>query len=59
VAAQAHQHLLVSKTSVKQNTTSSLQLLDPIERTREIARMLGGDDTSAKSLAHAKELLES
>ena len=57
VAAQAHQHLLVSKTSAKQSTTSSLQLLGKGERTREIARMLSGDENSDKSLAHALELL--
>ena len=59
VAAQAHQHLLVSKSSNRQSTTTALQLLDKQGRTREIARMLGGDETSATSLAHAQELLES
>lgn len=59
VAAQAHHHLLVSKTSVKNSTTTSLQLLDKAQRTREIARMLGGDALSENSLAHAKELLAS
>jgi DNA repair protein RecN (Recombination protein N) len=57
VASQAHQHLLVSKLSDKQSTTTTLRQLDAGERVQEIARMLGGDSLTDKSLAHAKELL--
>lgn len=57
VAAQAHQHLLVSKSTVKQSTTTSLVALDKGLRVKEIARMLGGDALSENSLAHAEELL--
>ncbi len=59
VAAQAHQHLLVSKMTVKQNTTTSLVELAKPQRIREIARMLGGDALTENSLAHAEELLAS
>ena len=57
VASQAHQHLLVSKTSSKNATVTSLAVLDRKQRIAEIARMLGGDALTDKSLAHAKELL--
>ena len=57
VASQAHQHLLVSKLSDKQSTTTSLRQLTAKERVQEVARMLGGDSLTDKSLAHARELL--
>jgi DNA repair protein RecN (Recombination protein N) len=57
VASQAHQHLLVSKVSDKQSTTTTLRLLDAKQRVQEVARMLGGDELTDKSLAHARELL--
>ncbi len=57
VASQAHQHLLVSKTSSKNATVTSLAMLDRKQRITEIARMLGGDALTDKSLAHARELL--
>ncbi|MEY4640947.1 MAG: hypothetical protein RLZZ227_941 [Pseudomonadota bacterium] len=57
VASQAHQHLLVSKTSSKNATMTSLAMLDRKQRITEIARMLGGDALTDKSLAHARELL--
>lgn len=57
VASQAHQHLLVSKQQERQSTTTSLRQLDAEERITEVARMLGGDALSDKSLAHARELL--
>ena len=57
VAAQADQHLLVSKASANNNTATALRQLTDKERVTEIARMLGGDELSDKSLAHARELL--
>jgi DNA repair protein RecN (Recombination protein N) len=57
VASQAHQHLLVSKTSTKDATVTQLVTLDKKQRITEIARMLGGDALTDKSLAHARELL--
>ena len=57
VAAQADQHLLVSKTSEDKVTTTALRNLAAKERITEIARMLGGDELSENSLAHARELL--
>lgn len=57
VAAQAHHHLQVSKTTDGQATHTDISYLNAEERIQEIARMLGGVKISAKSLAHAKELL--
>lgn len=57
VAAQAHQHLLVVKHSDAQGTSSSVQALAQKSRVREIARMLGGQQLSSTSLAHAEEML--
>ncbi|WP_162576367.1 DNA repair protein RecN [Variovorax sp. PBL-H6] len=63
VAACADHHLLVAKqqTSAKSlggvRTESSVSTLDDDNRTREIARMLGGERVSQTSLAHAREML--
>jgi len=55
VAARADQHFQVTK-SLSDHTDVSIQRLSPKERPGEIARMLG-DAQSAKSLAHARELI--
>jgi len=57
VASRAHQHLLVSKVQEKSSTSTSLRDLDEEARITEIARMLGGDKLTDKSIAHARELL--
>ncbi|MDR6858268.1 DNA repair protein RecN [Variovorax guangxiensis] len=63
VAACADHHLLVAKqqTSARTKdgirTESSVSVLDDDTRTREIARMLGGERMSQTSLAHAREML--
>ena len=57
VAACADQHLLVSKQLKTGQTESSVQPIDHETRVRELARMLGGNDRSEISLAHARELL--
>jgi DNA repair protein RecN (Recombination protein N) len=57
VAAQADQHLLVSKASDGKSTSTTLVALDSHHRVTEISRMLGGDEQSRQSLAHARELL--
>ena len=56
VAAQAHHHYRVTKTTRDNHTYSDIEPLDPAERTAEIARMLGGN--RATSHAHAEELLQ-
>lgn len=57
VASQAHHHLYVEKNSQADITSSTVRLLDNEERVEEIARMLGGVNITAKTLAHAKEML--
>lgn len=58
VASHGHHHLHVSKIAENGNTFSTIDHLDDAKRVTEIARMLGGIDITAKSLAHAKEMLE-
>jgi DNA repair protein RecN (Recombination protein N) len=57
VAAQAHHHLYVEKNNKTDMTSSNVRLLDTEERIEEIARMLGGVNITANTLAHAKEML--
>ncbi|NIM42707.1 MAG: DNA repair protein RecN [Hydrogenophaga sp.] len=57
VAACADHHLLVAKQRQGQQTYSTVQAIDTESRVRELARMLGGNERSEISLAHARELL--
>ena len=57
VAAQAAQHLQVSKTQANGATLSHIQVLDKNERVEEIARMLGGIQITETTRDHAKEML--
>lgn len=58
VAACGHHQLLVEKYFEAKTTHTRLRLLDTEERTREIARMLGGEKITEKTLEHAREVLE-
>ncbi|MCX7087327.1 MAG: DNA repair protein RecN [Methylococcales bacterium] len=57
VASQAHHHLYVSKNNQTDITSSTVRLLNSEERVEEVARMLGGINITANTLAHAKEML--
>lgn len=59
VAAFADRHYVVSKNSDGTITSSGLRCVLDDERVTELARMLAGDEASAVSRAHARELLES
>jgi DNA repair protein RecN (Recombination protein N) len=59
VAAQAAQHLQVSKTQSNGATLSHIQVLSQTERVEEIARMLGGIQITETTREHAKEMLGS
>jgi DNA repair protein RecN (Recombination protein N) len=59
VAAQAAQHLQVSKTQANGATLSHIQALSQTERVEEIARMLGGIQITDTTREHAKEMLGS
>lgn len=57
VAAQAHQHLQVSKQLKDKRMETALQHLLDTQRVDEIARMIGGEKITKQSRAHAQEIL--
>ncbi len=59
VAAQAHHHLFVAKTNTDNVTSSTVRPLTEEQRIGELARMLGGVNITEKTLAHAREMLNS
>jgi len=59
VAAQAHQHLRVSKLTGDKTTHTQVHTLGEDERMEEIARMLGGKKITASTREHAREMLQS
>jgi len=58
VAAQAHNHLRVNKSVVKDTTKTQLETLDAKQTRDEIARMLGGAKITNKTRQHAQEMLD-
>jgi DNA repair protein RecN (Recombination protein N) len=57
VAACSDQHLVVAKQTEKGKTLSTVEAVNGEMRVAEIARMLGGQQLSGTTLAHAKEML--
>ncbi len=57
VAAQAAQHLRVSKTQDDGVTLSHINTLSNDERVEEVARMIGGVEITDATVNHAKEML--
>jgi DNA repair protein RecN (Recombination protein N) len=57
VAAQAHNHLQVRKLTRQGRTYTAIESLGEEERIGEIARMLGGQEITQKTLDHAKEMI--
>jgi DNA repair protein RecN (Recombination protein N) len=57
IAAFADAHIRVTKTSGQGRTRVAVEAVAGKERTREIARMLGGATPSAEATAHADEML--
>lgn len=57
VAAQAQNHLQVSKISGDEQTFTNIRPLNKKQRTEEIARMLGGVEITQHTLDHAQEML--
>ena len=51
-------HFSISKHVADGRTRTTIQPLSPDERQVELARMLGGEDITAATLEHARELLE-
>lgn len=58
VAAFADAHLVVDKSTNGEVTVSNLRRVTGEERLQELARMMGGIESSDSSMAHARELLE-
>lgn len=57
IAAASSAHFVVAKSTAKGRTISRVQLLDPSQRVKELARLLDGS-MSEVSLKHAEELLK-
>lgn len=57
VASAGAYHLSITKQADQGITVTRAQYLDPRGRVEEIARMLGGAETTARARAHARELL--
>jgi DNA repair protein RecN (Recombination protein N) len=57
VASQGDHHYFISKKEVDGSVKSSIDLLSEEDRTKEIARMLGGIKITDQTLAHAKEMI--
>jgi len=58
VAAHAHQHFHVGKTTGRRRTRCTLRRLPAKDRAEELARMLGGERITAQARANARQLLE-
>lgn len=57
VAALGHNHCIVQKQTANDSTTTRIIGIADQDRVGEIARMLGGIDITAQTLAHAQEML--
>jgi DNA repair protein RecN (Recombination protein N) len=58
IAKFGEHHFSISKHVNDGRTLTAIQLLNKEDRTREIARMLGGEEITQTTLDHARELLE-
>jgi DNA repair protein RecN (Recombination protein N) len=58
VAALGEHHFQVHKATEKNQTNTTIKILNEEEKVNEIARMLGGVKITKQTLAHAKEMLE-
>ena len=58
VASQGRQHFRVLKQSGEQSTQTGVRSLSAEERVEELARMLGGVEITARTRAHAEEMIE-
>lgn len=57
VAGQGHNHFLVSKLNHSGCALSQIRELADDEKVKEVARMLGGENLSDESLAHAEQMV--
>ena len=56
IAAMADRHFLISKEVVSGKTVTGINALDENEEISELARLLGGDESSEAALNNAREL---
>ncbi|MDH3392776.1 MAG: DNA repair protein RecN [Desulfobulbaceae bacterium] len=59
IAATAKQHFTVCKSVADGRTRTAITILEDSERVNELARMLAGDSVTEKTLAYAKEMIDS
>jgi DNA repair protein RecN (Recombination protein N) len=59
VAGQGHHHLFVSKRREVNSSLTEISELTSSEKIKEVARMLGGEEYSVESLAHAEQMVAS
>jgi DNA repair protein RecN (Recombination protein N) len=57
IAVYGDHHFLVEKVQEKKSTRTQIRELSPGERTREVARMLGGTAITEKTILRAEEML--
>jgi len=57
VASCAHHHMRIEKVLLQDRTFSSIRALSEQEREGELARMLGGQDMTEATVAHAREMI--
>lgn len=59
IAAFADQHFAVEKKSASGRTLATIEALEASDRTREIARMLSGQQLTTEAMKHAEQLIKS
>lgn len=59
IAAMSHHHFVVEKTEEKGRTVTRVRKLDQDEHTREVARLVSGEDVTEASITTARELIQS
>ena len=58
IAAFADQHFLIEKKEHSGRTKTSVRLLEEVDRTEEIARMLSGAKLTDTSIKHAEQMIK-
>ena len=59
IAVMAENHILIEKDIVGERTVTSVSVLAPEERKYEIARIMGGEDSTELMLENAQQLIDS
>jgi DNA repair protein RecN (Recombination protein N) len=59
IAAFANTHFVIDKKAEAGKTKTDITMIEGEARVSEIARLLGGDSTSAAAITNARELIES